>query len=339
MFRFAHPDYLYFLLLAPLVVGWFIYNNYRKRAALKKFGDPTLLKDLMPGASNVRPVLKFSLLLFAIISLLFVLARPQFGTRKETAKRKGIEIMAVLDISNSMLTQDVQPSRLERAKKMIIRWIDEMDNDKMGLVIFAGKAYIQIPMTSDYQAAKIFVSSISPSLIPQQGTAIGAAISLASRSFSTQDERARAIILITDGEDHEDNAIAAAKEAREKGILVHVIGIGSAKGALVPVEGKENEFHKDQSGNPVVSKLNEEMSQQIAKAGGGIYVRADNTNDAIIPIQKEMDKIAKGEVEAEIYSQYDEQFHVVTWIVIVLLLTECCILERKNKYLSKIKLF
>ena len=338
MFRFAHPEYLYLLSIVPLLVLWFIYSVYQKRAMLKKFGDPALLAHLMPGASKGRPQVKFYLLLLAITGLIFIVARPQFGSKLETVKRQGIEVMIALDVSNSMLAQDVQPSRLERSKQLLYKLLEGMNNDKLGIIVFAGKAYTQLPITSDYQAAKMYIASITPKLIPQQGTAIGAAINMSMRSFTSREEVAKSIIIITDGENHEDDPVGAAKEARQKGIQINVIGIGKPEGAPIPIEGT-NSFRKDKSGTTVISKLNEQIAREIAEAGGGIYVRADNTNIALKEIQKELNKAAKADVETKIYSEYDEQFQTIAWVVLTLLLLEFCILERRNKFLSKIKLF
>jgi len=337
-FRFANPEYLYLLSIVPLLILWFIYTIYQKRAALKKFGDPALLAHLMPGASKGRPHVKFYLLLLAIIGVTFIIARPQFGSKRETVKRQGIEVMIALDVSNSMLAQDVLPSRLERSKQLIYKMLEGMNNDKLGIIVFAGKAYTQLPITSDYQAARMYIASISPKLIPQQGTAIGAAINMSMRSFTAREEVAKSIIIITDGENHEDDPAGAAKEAREKGIQINVIGIGKPEGAPIPVEGT-NSFRKDRSGTTVISKLNEQIAQEIAAAGGGIYVRADNTNIALKEIQKELNKAAKADVETTVYAEYDEQFQTIVWIVLALLLLEFCILERRNKFFSKIKLF
>ena len=216
--------------------------------------------------------------------------------------------------------------------------VDDMNNDKVGLIVFAGDAYVQMPITADYISAKIFLSSINPSLVPVQGTAIGKAIELSERSFTSNEMPGKAIIVITDGENHEDDAVAAAKQAADKNMRVHVIGIGSLEGSPIPV-GKTNNFRKDKEGNFVVSKLNESMCQQIAQAGKGIYVRADNTNTAMRTLQNEIDKMEQTELDSKIVSEYDEQFPTLAWIVLVLLTTEFLILERKNRLFSKIKLF
>jgi Ca-activated chloride channel family protein len=306
--------------------------------ALKKFGDPAILAHLMPGASKGRPIVKFTFMLLAITGVILIIARPQFGAKYETVKRQGVEVVIALDVSNSMLAEDVQPNRLERSKQLIYKLLEGMNNDKLGIIVFAGKSYIQLPMTSDYQAAKMYIDNITPNLIPQQGTAIGAAINMSVRSFSQREEISRMIIVITDGENHEDDAVGAAKAAQEAGIQVNVIGMGKPEGAPIPIQGT-NSFRKDKSGMTVISKLNGQIAQEIAAAGGGIYVRADNSTFALKEMQNELNKASKSDIETKVYSEYNEQFPVLAWIVLILLLFEFCILERRNKFFSKIKLF
>ena len=338
MFRFAHPEYLFLLILIPVLVGVFIYSTLQKRKKIKQFGNPDLLAELMPNVSVVRPQLKFYFQLTAIIFLIIVLAQPQFGTKMEKEKRKGIEVMIALDVSNSMMAQDIQPNRLEKSKQVLSKLVDDMTNDKVGLVVFAGDAYTQLPITVDYVSAKMFLSTISPKLVPRQGTAIGSAIDLAIKSFGEKSEAGRAIILITDGENHEDDAVGAAKLALENGIVVHVIGMGKPDGAPIPVEGTMS-FWKDKEGNVVVSKLNEAMCQRIAAEGGGIYVRADNTNAAYKVISKELDKIAKSDIKTQSFSDYNEQFQSFALLALLLLVVDTFIFSRRNKILSKLKIF
>ena len=339
MFRFAHPEYLFLLLIVPVIVGLFIYTVYQKRKRLRKFGNPELLAGLMPNVSKVRPQVKFYVQLFAIVLIIVVLAQPQFGTKMDKEKRQGIEVMVALDVSNSMMAQDVQPSRLDKAKQVLSKLIDDMSNDKVGLVIFAGDAYTQLPITVDYVSAKMFLSNISPKLVPRQGTAIGSAIDLCIKSFGEKKtEGGRAIILITDGENHEDDAVGAAKLAQESGIKVHVIGMGKPDGAPIPVDGTMS-FWKDKEGNVVVSKLNEEMCKSIAMAGGGVYVRADNTNNAYKVVSGELDKIAKSDIKTQAFSDYNEQFQSFALLALLLLVIDTFVFERKNKYLSKIRIF
>lgn len=338
MFRFEEPTYLYLLLLLPFLAAFYLYSNYRRRKAIRKFGDPVLMAQLMPDVSKYRPDVKFWLVFAAIGLFAVLLARPQFGSKLETVKRQGVEVMIALDISNSMLAQDVQPSRLEKAKRLVAQLVDKMENDKVGMIVFAGDAFTQLPITSDYISAKMFLESINPSLISKQGTAIGAAINLATRSFTPQEGVGRAVIVITDGENHEGGAVEAAKAAAEKGIQVSVLGVGMPDGAPILVEGT-NDFRRDRDGNVVVTRLNEQMCQEIAQAGDGIYVRVDNSNAAQKVIAQEINKMAKADVETQVYTEFNEQFQAVAWIILLLLLAEMLILERKNPLFRNIHLF
>ncbi|MDP4239802.1 MAG: VWA domain-containing protein [Bacteroidota bacterium] len=338
MFRFAHPEYLYLLLLIPVLIGVFVYTKIQKRRNIKKFGNPDLLAELMPNVSVVRPQMKFYLQLFAVLLLIIVLAQPQFGTKVEKEKRKGIEVMIALDVSNSMMAQDVQPSRLENAKQVLSKLVDGMTNDKVGLVVFAGDAYTQLPITVDYVSAKMFLSTISPQLVPRQGTAIGSAIDLAIKSFGPKSQVGRAIIVITDGENHEDDAVGAAKLAAENNIMVDVIGMGKPDGSPIPVPGTMS-FWKDKDGNVVVSKLNESMCKEIAVAGKGIYVHADNSNSAYRVITKELDTLAKSDIKASNFSEYNEQFQSFALLALIILIIDFFVFDRKNKRLSKFKIF
>lgn len=338
MFRFEEPAYLYLLLILPLLVVFYLYSNYRRRKAIRVFGDPELMMQLMPDVSKYRPDVKFWLLAAAIGLFALLLARPQFGSKLETVKRQGVEVMIALDISNSMLAQDVQPSRLEKAKRLVAQLVDKMQNDKVGMIVFAGDAFTQLPITSDYISAKMFLESIDPSLISKQGTAIAAAINLATKSFTPQEGVGRAVIVITDGENHEGGVEEAAKAAVEKGIQVNVLGVGMPDGAPIPVPGT-NDYRRDREGNVIVTRLNEAMCQEIAKVGNGIYVRVDNTNNAQKAINQEINKMSKAEVETQVYTEFNEQFQAVAWIVLLLLLSEMLILERKNPLFRNIHLF
>lgn len=338
MFRFANPEYLYLLFILPLLVGFYIYSRYSRKKALKRYGNPELLSELMPEVSPKRQHLKFWLLFSGITVMIFVIAGPQFGSKLETVKRQGVEIMVCLDVSNSMLAEDVAPNRLDKAKQMLSRLTDGFTNDKVGLIVFAGDAFTQLPITSDYISAKMFLSSINPSMVSTQGTAIGAAINLAVRSFTPNESSDKAIIMITDGENHEDDAIGAATKAAEKGIHVNIVGMGQPQGAPIPIGGSNN-FLKDKEGNVVITKLNEQMCQEIAAAGNGMYVRADNTNSALRALQNEIEKMNKSELDSKIYSEYDEQFQILAWIALFLLIVEFLTLDRKNRIFRKVKLF
>ncbi len=339
MFQFANPTYLYLLIALPLVALLYFYSNYRRKKRIEKYGDPALLEQLMPEVSKTRPNLKFWLVWAALGMLIFTLARPQFGSKMEKQKRSGVETIIALDISNSMLAEDITPSRLDKSKKLISRMVDEFTNDKVGLIVFAGDAFTQLPITTDYVSAKMFLESITPSLISSQGTNIGGAIQLALKSFTPQEGVGRAIIVITDGENHEGGALEAAKEAAEKGIQVYVLGIGSTDGSPIPSEEGGNEFRKDKDGNVIVTRLNEEMCRNIAQAGNGVYIRVDNSNSAQRALQKEIDKLAKNDVESMVYTEFDEQFQVIAWIALILLLAELLISEKKGNLIRNIKFF
>ena len=339
MFRFANIEMLWWLITIPVfVVGYIVYTK-RKQRQLAEFGDPSLMAQLMPDTSKSRPIWKFSIIMVAWTLLTIAAARPQFGQQEKSVKRQGIEVMVALDISNSMLAEDVAPNRLDRAKQMLSKMIDNMVDDKVGLVVFAGEAFTQLPITCDYLSAKMFLGTISPSLIQTQGTAIGMALQTAITSFgAAESEAGRAIILITDGENHEDDAIAAAKKAQEMGIQVFVIGIGKPEGSPIPKPGT-NDYFKDRSGQVVVSRLNEEMCQQIAAAGNGVYVRCDNTNTAMRALQQELDRIATSELESTVYADYNEQYQSFVLIALLLLMIEFFIMSRKNHRLTRMNLF
>lgn len=338
MFRFANIEMLWLLVTVPVFIAAYIWYTLRKRRQLEEFGDKELVEQLMPNASRVRPNVKFSILMVALVLLIIAAARPQWGQNEHTEKRQGIEAIIALDISNSMLAEDVAPNRLDRAKQMLSKLIDQMVDDKVGLVVFAGDAFVQLPITCDYVSAKMFLNSIKPELIKTQGTAIGQALSTSIRCFGEQSDASRAIILITDGENHEDDAVAVATRAKELGIKVLVVGIGKPEGSPIPMPGT-NSFRKDREGNVVVSRLNEEMCREIAKAGDGIYVRCDNTNTATKAIQKELDTLATQDIETQVFTDYNEQFQSFALIALLLLVIDFFVFNRKNKSLTRLDIF
>lgn len=338
MFRFGEPLYLYLLIILPLLVIFYLYSNYRRRKRLRRYGDMELLERLMPQVSKYRPDVKFWLTIAAMAMVIFMLAQPQFGSKMETVKRQGIETVVALDVSNSMMAEDVTPSRLAKSKRLVSRLVETFNNDKVALIVFAGEAFTQLPITSDYVSAKMFLESINPSLISTQGTDVRAAIDLALKSFTPNEGVGRAIVLITDGENHEGGAIEAAKEAAEKGVHVFVLGVGSPDGAPIPVEGS-NEFRRDKDGNVVVTRLNEDMCREIARAGNGMYVRVDNTNNAERALNAEINKLAKADVETQVFTEFDEQFQVLAWLALIFLAVEAMLLDRKNPLFKNVKLF
>lgn len=338
MFRFEEPLYLYLLLLVPLLAGLHYATNYHRKKRLLRYGDPTLLKELMPDVSFVRREVKIWLMFMALALLVFALARPQFGTKKETRKRQGIEAIIAMDISNSMLAEDVTPNRLEKSKMLVSSIVDKMTDDKIGLIVYAGEAYTQLPITSDYVSAKMFLETIQPSMITTQGTDIKQAIDLAMKSFTPDDKVSKAVFVITDGEDNEGGAVETARAAAEKGIKVYVLGVGSPQGAPIPVPGS-TQYITDNTGNVVVSKLNEPMCQEIAAAGRGAYIYVDNSSSAQEKLSEYVDKLAKAEMESSVFSEYDEQFQAVALLALFLLVLDVMIMERKNPLFKKIRLF
>ena len=337
MLRFEDPIFLWLLWIIPVLILIRLIGWRRRKAKLKKLGDPELLKQLMPNISKYRPTVKFVLMLAALALLIVMVARPQMGSKISHDKRHGIETIICLDISNSMLCQDVVPSRLDKSKMLIENLVDNFNNDKIGLIVFAGDAFVQLPITTDYVSAKMFLQNITPGLIQTQGTTIGAAIDLASKSFTQQENVGRAIIVITDGENHEPGAQEAAAAANKKGINVFILGIGNTKGAPIPMG--DGSYLKDNAGNTVMTALNEQMCKELAQAGKGQYIHVDNTSDAERALNDDIAKLQKGDVTSVVYSVYDEQFQAVGILVILLLIIEICLLEVKNPLLRNIKFF
>jgi Ca-activated chloride channel family protein len=340
LFRFANPAFLYLLLLLPVVILLYIINELRIRKALKRLGDSNLVGGLMPEMSRVRPLIKFVLQLIAFSAGVIMLSRPQFGSKIEDIKKQGVEVIIALDVSNSMLAEDIQPDRLTRAKQAISRLVDNLDNDKIGLIVFAGDAYIQIPITTDYLSAKMFLSAINPNIVPKQGTAIGAAINLGVKSFSPGEGKSKAMIIITDGENHEDDPVKDAEDASKAGIVIHTIGIGSTDGVPIPViiNGRKD-YLKDADGNIVITKLDEEILKKIALSTNGNYVRASNSNIGLDEIYAQIKKMKKQDLESTMYTEYNDQFQIFAAIALFLLIVDFIIMDRKNRRLANIRLF
>ena len=340
MLRLENSYFLYGLILIPFFIILFLLLLRWKRKALKRFGTMSVINRLIPDFSKERIVLKFIFLIIAYVFLIIGLANPQIGSKLVKGERKGIDIMIALDVSNSMLAEDIQPNRLEKAKQAISKLIDKLKNDRIGIIVFAGKAYTQLPITSDYAAAKMFLSTIDPTIVPMQGTSISEAIRLATKSFNDENHN-KAIIIITDGEDHEGQAIEETKQAVDVGISVFTIGMGLPDGSPIPLYNgnKQLGYRKDKNGNTVVTKLNESILQQIASEGNGIYVRANNTSAGLRTIFQKINKIEKKEYENRIFSDFESRFQYFIGITIILLIIELLIVERKSKWSGKIKLF
>lgn len=340
LFRFANPEYLYLLLMLPAMLVLFLLNSLRRKRYLRKIGTPALVNKLIPEMSGNRSFIKFLIMMLAVASAVILLARPQYGSRIEEVKKQGVEVIIALDVSNSMLAEDIQPNRLIRAKQAISRLVDNLTDDRIGLIVFAGDAYTQVPVTTDYVSAKMFLSAITPDMVAKQGTAIGAAIELGVRSFSPGEGKSRAMIIITDGENHEKDPLSSAEEAARAGIVIHTIGIGSPGGVPIPIStGGRKDYLKDAGGNTVITKLDEETLKNIAIRTGGSYVRASNSSLGLEEIFSDIRKMKKEELEGTIYTEYNDQFQIFAGISALFLLLEFLIMNRKNRRLANVRLF
>ena len=327
MIIFASYKFLWLLLLVPIIpAGYAIAMAMRKRR-INRFGDPRMVAQLMPHYSRAKGWVRIILFTLAFFFFVIGLARPQIGAKLSERQTKGAEIMICLDVSNSMLAQDYTPCRLERAKLAISSLVDKLHDDRIGLIIFAGSSFVQLPVTTDYVSAKMFLSSIDAGSVPVQGTAIGDAIHTAMKSFSAQSEKSRVIILISDGENHEDDAVAAARDAAQAGIRIYTVGVGSAAGQPVPVDG---ELLRDKDGNIVVSRLDEKTLRQVADAGGGAYIQAGNEEFGLTPIINDI-RAMEGELfSSVVFEEYDEQYMYFFAIALILLVLEMLVGERRN---------
>jgi Ca-activated chloride channel homolog len=340
MFQFANPHYLYLLILIPVFVLVYVLILISRKKAIHKFGDIEIIARLMPLSSKKRPWFKFILYLLSLALLIIALARPQHGSKLKEVKTKGIEIIIALDISNSMLAEDreFKPNRLEAAKRAVIRLVDNLKDDKIGLVVFAGSAFMQVPVTADYTATKMMLASVNPGMISEQGTAIGDAINLAMKAFNPNNEKQKALIIISDGENHLDNPVDMAVSAAAKGISVFTIGIGDPNGSPIPV-GSGSEFRKDNSGAVIVSRLDEEMLINIAQAGNGKYIRANSSKFGLLTLYNEIEKLEKSELGTAVFSEFEDLYQYLIFPALLLLLLDLAIMNRKNRYLEKFKLF
>lgn len=336
MFRFANPEMLYLLALIPVLVIFYVVATRTKRRRLERFGQPETIAQLMPEASPGRLRTKFTIYLIALGLIIVGLSRPQYGAKLKEVNKEGIELMVAVDVSNSMLAKDFEPTRLERTKFAITRLLEGLRQDQIGLIVFAGDAYVQLPITGDYVAARNFVSQISTDMVSKQGTALGAAINLAQNSFSSQSEGSRALIIISDGENHEDDAITAAKAAAEKGIRIYTIGIGTPEGAPIEING---EFIKDENGEMVVTKLNEKMLEEIALTTGGAYIRSNNQSIGLQEIIDKVNEVEKKKFSTMMFESYNEQYQYFIAAALILLILDMLIIDRKNRILARFNIF
>jgi len=341
MLRFEHIAILWALTAVPIMVVVFFAVRKWKSKALSALGNRATVLRMIPEVSFSRPAWKFVFFVLAYASLVVGAANPQIGTTMEEGKREGADLMILLDVSNSMLAGDLAPNRLENAKRAISQLIDNLHNDRIGIVIFAGEAYVQLPITTDYSAAKMFLNNITTDIVPTQGTAIGAAIDMGLKSFDYVNGSSKAMILMTDGENHEDDAVGAAKRARDKNVAIHVIGLGSAEGAPMPIyeNGNPVGFRKDEKGETVMSKLNEPMCKEISTAGDGVYVRASNANSGLGLVMDQIAKMDKKSYSSKMFKNYEDRFQFFLAFAVVMLLLEFFISSRKNKKLTELNLF
>ena len=339
--RFENQDALYLLFLLLPILGMFIWFMWGRRKALKRLGDKSLWESIMPYRPKTKHQIKFILWTLAFAFLVVAMANPQRGLKAEKVKREGVDLMIALDISRSMLAEDDKPNRLERAKQYVSRLIDKLDGDRIGLIIFAGNAYLQVPLTSDYVATKTFLKTINTELAPTQGTAIGEAIRLSMDAFENGDPKFKTILIISDGENHEGDALEAAKEASEKGVILHTMGVGTAEGAPIPIYAgnQQSDYKRDKGGSIVFSKLNESMLQKVALEGNGRYFRLNQGNAEVLAIMGELAGMEQKEFEEQVFTDYEDQFQGFLLIGIILLILELFITEKRNRIFSDWKIF
>lgn len=339
--QFENIYFVYAFALIPVIL--FIYwMTYRwKKKALKVYGEAAVIKHLYPDLSRAKQIWKFIFFNIAFFLIIIGLINPQIGTKLEEVKRKGADIMICLDVSNSMRAEDLAPNRLEKSKMALSKLIDKLEGDRIGIIVFGGEAYVQLPITTDYAAAKLFLESINTEMIPTQGTDIGRAIDLSLESFGKDEGKNKAIVIITDGENHDQDALRSAESAAEKGISIHTIGMGSENGAPIPVyKGNQQDgFRKDKEGNTVISKLNEQVLKEIAAAGSGIYVRATNSDVGFNSILNALDKLEKKQFDSKMYSDYEDRFQWFIAAALLFLLGETLLTDRKSKLYQRLDLF
>lgn len=339
--KIEHTILLWAFTLLVVPAGIFLYSASRRRRALKRLGDAELVEKLMPSRSRIKPLIRFTLFLLAFTLLMAATVNPMIGTKQATAKSEGIDVVIALDISNSMRAEDLSPNRLDRAKAAIASLLNRMGDNRLGIVVFAGSAFTQLPLTSDYGAAEVFLTDINCGDIARQGTAIGTAIEEASKVFSKLEGRSKAIIVISDGENFEDDAEEAARKAAEAGIVINCIGLGSTSGAAIPEydKGRAIGYKKDRSGNTVMTHLNEETLKKVAAAGKGVYVHGNNSDVGLDAVMNELGKMKKKELEEVQYTEYESLYPYLAFAALVLLLIESLIGDRKYAWLGRLNLF
>lgn len=341
MFRFEHPEYLYALAALPLLVFFFYFTRVLRKRSIRRFGDSALVRQLMPEFSDFRQGLKFVLLLAGLAFLILGWSNPQWGTKKEKVTRKSVDVFIALDISQSMLAQDIVPSRLERAKRFTQNLIEGLRGERIGAIIFAGNAYIQTPLTTDYTYASLLTRSANPDQAPTQGTAIADAIDLAEQSFEEENKNHKALVIITDGENHDEEAIQRAKEARQNGLLIFSVGVGTPDGSFIPVMvNGRSDYKRDRSGQPVRTSLNEDLLRELAQTGEGAYFNLDSGSEAVVEaLRSRIDNIEKREFEQRVFNEYESYFQYFIALALLLILLEFLLPYRRSKFFADKDIF
>lgn len=342
MIQLDEKTYLYLLFIIPVMIVLFALLQIWKKRTQRKFADATLLRKLSPDRSKFKSTLKLTLLLLGITGLTIALVNPKMGTKLETVKREGVDIVFAVDVSKSMLAEDIAPNRLEKAKRLVSEIINQLASDRIGIIAYAGQAFPQLPITTDYGAAKMFLQNMNTDMLSSQGTAIDEAIKLAATYFSDQEQTNRVLFIISDGEDHSEGSISQnIAKATEEGIRIFTIGVGKEKGGPIPIKrnGVIESFKRDRDGEVVITKMNENTLRKIASEGNGKYVNGDNTEEAVAMIKEQLDQMDKKEFEAKQFAEYKDQFQWFLGAGLLFLFLDIFILDRKTKWLKKLNLF
>jgi Ca-activated chloride channel family protein len=341
MYQIEEPTYFYYLAIIPAIVVLFLLVLWWKKRIQKRFADPKLIQKLSPEKSTFKSFLKLIVFCFALFFLIISLANPKMGTKLETVKRQGVDIVFALDVSKSMLAEDIAPNRLEKAKQIITKVIENLGSDRIGIIIYAGSSYPLLPITTDYAAAKMFLQNANTEMVSNQGTAINDAIERALSYYDNDEQTNRFLVIVSDGEDHQENTLDLAKEAAKKGIKIYTVGIGTAKGGPIPLKdnGRVVAYKKNNEGTVVVTQLNEQILRDIANVGNGKYINANKTQETIATIKEVLEKAEKNEFETKQFSDYEDQFQWFVGIGLLLLIIDVTLLEKKTKWVQKLNLF
>ncbi|MDO9036839.1 MAG: VWA domain-containing protein [Lutibacter sp.] len=341
MYQIEEPTYFYYLAIIPAIVVLFLLVLWWKKRIQKRFADPKLIQKLSPEKSTFKSFLKLVVFCFALFFLIISLANPKMGTKLETVKRQGVDIVFALDVSKSMVAEDIAPNRLEKAKQIITKVIENLGSDRIGIIIYAGSSYPLLPITTDYAAAKMFLQNANTEMVSNQGTAINDAIERALSYYDNDEQTNRFLVIVSDGEDHQENTLDLAKEAAKKGIKIYTVGIGTAKGGPIPLKdnGRVVAYKKNNEGTVVVTQLNEQILRDIANVGNGKYINGNKTQETIATIKEVLEKAEKNEFETKQFSDYEDQFQWFVGIGLLLLIIDVTLLEKKTKWVQKLNLF